>query len=165
MGGTHAHRQYAALPWRRNRLGDLQVLLVTSRERGRWLLPKGWPMGDKLPERVAAQEAFEEAGVIGDADPVSIGSYDYLKLRRDGSSVDCTVTIYPLLVRGTLVEWPERAQRRRRWYDLSEACWAVPEEGLAQFLAGLRGRPGLLQRASSDGSGAGAASSASARSR
>lgn len=165
MGGVHTHRQYAALPWRRNRLGDLQVLLVTSRERGRWLLPKGWPMGDKPPELVAAQEAFEEAGVIGDAGSVPLGSYDYLKLRRDGSSVDCTVTIYPLLVRGTLVEWPERAERRRRWHDLSEACWAVPEMGLAQFLAGLRTRPELLQRASSDGFAAGEAPLASARSR
>ena len=41
--GTVPRRlQVAALPWRRAE-GDIEVMLITSRDTGRWVLPKGWP--------------------------------------------------------------------------------------------------------------------------
>ena len=41
---TGARLQYGALCYKLTRKG-VQVLLVTSRDTGRWLLPKGWPDG------------------------------------------------------------------------------------------------------------------------
>jgi len=35
--------QYAALPYRRRADARTQVMLMTSRESGRWVIPKGWP--------------------------------------------------------------------------------------------------------------------------
>ncbi|HLL59899.1 MAG TPA: NUDIX domain-containing protein, partial [Allosphingosinicella sp.] len=55
--------QVAALPYRRGADGSVEVLLVTTRGTGRWMVPKGWPMRGKSHAEAAAQEAFEEAGV------------------------------------------------------------------------------------------------------
>ena len=41
--------QFAALPYQIDRQGTVRILLVTSRETGRWIIPKGWPMKGKLP--------------------------------------------------------------------------------------------------------------------
>ena len=122
--------QYGALPWRLTRRGNVKVLLITSRETKRWLVPKGWPIKGKSPRQAAMREAFEEAGVFGDLDPEPIGAYDYLKTLDDGSRALCSVVLYSLQVRGTLVHWPERTQRKRRWHDLSAATEAVSDTGL-----------------------------------
>src|SRR4051794_41830716 len=57
-------KQYAALPFRRNQ-NRLEVLLITTRNQGRWSVPKGWPIERTTPHGTAAIEAFEEAGVLG----------------------------------------------------------------------------------------------------
>jgi 8-oxo-dGTP pyrophosphatase MutT (NUDIX family) len=62
-------RQVAALPVRRNPDGSLSVLLVTSRETRRWVIPKGWPWPDRDDYVAATEEAREEAGVLGLALP------------------------------------------------------------------------------------------------
>ncbi|MGL4294307.1 MAG: NUDIX hydrolase, partial [Aestuariivirga sp.] len=57
-------RQFAALPWRDAGHG-IEVLLISSRGTGRWVIPKGWPIKGFAPHASAAREAFEEAGVGG----------------------------------------------------------------------------------------------------
>jgi 8-oxo-dGTP pyrophosphatase MutT (NUDIX family) len=37
----------------------VEVMLVTSRDTGRWVIPKGWPKGRKAPHASAAREALE----------------------------------------------------------------------------------------------------------
>src|ERR671916_612595 len=58
-------QQIGALPFTRDNAGRVQVMLVTSRETRRWVIPKGWPMQGKKPHRAAKLEAFEEAGLLG----------------------------------------------------------------------------------------------------
>ncbi|MEN9850080.1 MAG: hypothetical protein RL128_243, partial [Pseudomonadota bacterium] len=60
-----ARTQYGALCWRMHR-GKVEVLLITSRDTGRWVIPKGWPIDGLAPAQTAAREAWEEAGVEGD---------------------------------------------------------------------------------------------------
>jgi 8-oxo-dGTP pyrophosphatase MutT (NUDIX family) len=129
-----AYQQFGALPWRRNREGVVRVLLVTSRERGRWLFPKGWIIEGRSAAESAAQEAFEEAGVFGDVSAASVGSYSYDKILRDQSTIACQVAMFGLKVRGTLLQWRERDQRRRRWCGLTEAIDLVSDAGLEQLL-------------------------------
>ena len=88
--------QVAALPFR-IKDGKIEVLLVTSRETKRWLIPKGWPMKGKKPHKAAAQEAEEEAGVKGEIKNKPLGSYDYWK-RRAAHFDLCRVNVYPLEV-------------------------------------------------------------------
>ena len=146
-------KQYAAIPWRM-RGGFLEVMLVTSRRRGRWIVPKGWQAKGLTPLQSAEREAFEEAGVIGRVGPEPIGSYRYSWPREDGSSEPRHVTVFGLHVLGTLVNWPERDQRKRLWWPLDAACDAVGEPALAELLGSL-GSHSLKagQSVSTDGSG------------
>ena len=128
-------KQLAAVPCRRGATGEVEVLLVTSRISRHWLLPKGWPMVGKTLQEAAAQEAFEEAGVIGKMRRSPAGRYHYKKLMKDGTVVPCVVVCYPLRVSKELTEWPEAGQRLRQWFLLKDAAAAVFEPALAQLLA------------------------------
>lgn len=134
--------QFAAAPFRYRDDGGIEVLLVTTRETGRWVIPKGWPMKKLGPLAAAMREAYEEAGVRGEGGP-SIGAFDYLKIMRSGPNQLCEVEVFPLLVREELEDWPEKAERRRRWFSPEEASAAVDEERLRAILADL---PALVGR-------------------
>lgn len=126
--------QYGALCWRRLR-GTLQVLLVTSRDTGRWVVPKGWPMPDRTPEGAAAREAWEEAGVEGQVSDQCIGLFSYDKIISQTVSVPCVVAVYPLRVTGLKDRFPERKIRRRKWFTLDKAARKVLEPELSAILA------------------------------
>lgn len=135
-----ARRQVAALPIRRCPDGTWQVLLVTSRETGRWIIPKGWLEREKRPHAQAALEAFEEAGVEGEIGREPIGSYRYDKHfrgRKKTRTVECEVTVYPLKVERQRPSWPERDQRSTSWFAPGEAAKLVDEAGLAMILLGV----------------------------
>ncbi|MCC6305402.1 MAG: NUDIX hydrolase [Rhodobacteraceae bacterium] len=138
LAGTGA--QVAALAWR-ERHGRIEVLMVTSRDTGRWVLPKGWPMRGRSPARSAAREAFEEAGATGRIGPVPVGSYGYVKRLGDGSGLPCRVTVYPLAVRRLHDDFPECRQRVRRWMRLREAAGLVAEAELSALLAAFAPDP------------------------
>jgi 8-oxo-dGTP pyrophosphatase MutT (NUDIX family) len=125
-------RQFAALPWR-IRKGRAKILLVTSRETRRLIVPKGWPIEGLKPHRVAEREAREEAGVVGKASRHAIGSFAYWKRMRR-SFVLCGVDVFPLEVREQLDDWPERDERQRVWVTADEAALIVDEPGLAALL-------------------------------
>jgi 8-oxo-dGTP pyrophosphatase MutT (NUDIX family) len=130
-------RQIAALPFRQRGDGCLLVLLVTSRETGRWVIPKGWPRPDREDWLSATEEAREEAGVIGSADPTSIGTFTYDK-RRSTGAVRVQVAVYRLEVTEELATWPECNERQRCWFTLSEAAAAVTEPELRVLITELR---------------------------
>lgn len=139
----HARRrQIAALPFRIDAEGRVEVLLVTSRETKRWIIPKGWPMSGRKDHRAAEQEAFEEAGLKGRIGKKSVGRYRYDKRLDDGSAISCAVKVYPLEVSEERERWPERHQRTRRWYAAEEAAGLVQEGDLQSLLRGFRELPG-----------------------
>ena len=106
-------RQYAALPLLRGAAG-VEVVMVTSRGTGRWVLPKGWAEPGLAGGELAAKEAFEEAGLLGEVRPASLGSYRYSKALRHGAELPCRVEVFALDVAEMLAEWPERRERTRR---------------------------------------------------
>lgn len=126
-------RQVAALVWRKAG-EEPEILLVTSRISGHWLLPKGWPMEGKSAAESALQEAFEEAGVWGGCDDQPVGSYGYRKVLTGGAALNCTVDVFAVEAVRVLAHWPEREQRRREWVTLAEAAARVMEPDLAKFL-------------------------------
>lgn len=133
--------QYAALPYRRRADGAIEVMLVTSRDTGRWIIPKGWPVHGLLPHDAAAREAMEEAGLVGRIGEQSIGSYKYEKRLADGSAVRCIVETFAFEVEEQLMSWPEQDQRRTEWFALEDAANAVQEPELNAMIRGL---PALL---------------------
>ena len=131
--------QVAALPLRVGDDGVMRVLLLTSRETRRWVIPKGWPMKGRKPHEAAAQEALEEAGVIGQAAKKPIGTYTYFK-RREAHFDVCRVDVYVLVVKKQLETWREKDQREARWFTLDEAADLVQEPGLVALLRNVARR-------------------------
>ncbi|WP_136636613.1 NUDIX hydrolase [Pseudooceanicola onchidii] len=126
--------QVAALCFRGS--GDTtQVLLVTSRGTGRWIIPKGWPMTGKTSAEAALQEAWEEAGVEGGTCNGRImGSYTYEKRKKDGWSMTVETLVYAVAVDDVCDSYPEADQRRRTWVTPQQAATMVDEPELQQIL-------------------------------
>lgn len=136
------HRvQYAALPYRIQKDGLLEVLLITSRTSKRWIIPKGWPMGKRPAHKVAAQEAFEEAGIEGRATKAPLGIYHYDKLLSNGSVAKCRVEVFALKLDKQKSAWPERKQRKRRWMGLEEAASLISDAELAPLIRAFAPEP------------------------
>jgi 8-oxo-dGTP pyrophosphatase MutT (NUDIX family) len=128
--------QNGALCWRLHR-GRIQILLVTSRDTGRWVIPKGWPMPARSPAEVAAIEAWEEAGVRGEMSADPLGLFDYDKTRAAQPALPCTVSVHALRVTAVATKFPERKQRRRKWFDAHKAAAKVAEPQLRALLSRL----------------------------
>ncbi len=136
LGAQHAgaKRQFAALPCRLGQNGQIEVLLQTSRETHRWVIPKGWPIKGLKPAAVAAREAYEEAGLAGRIlGKRPIGSFFYNKQMPEGP-VPCVVRVFLLWVTGQAKTWPEQAQRESRWFESADAAALVAEDGLAEII-------------------------------
>jgi 8-oxo-dGTP pyrophosphatase MutT (NUDIX family) len=128
--------QIAALPVRRADDGSVEVLLITSRETRRWVIPKGWPMKGLKDHKAAAREAMEEAGLTGQIQKQPIGIYAYWKRRIDHFEL-CHVKVYMLEVESQLADWPEKGERRLQWFAPLDAADRVDEPGLGELIAGL----------------------------
>ncbi len=137
---TAPRKQCGALPFRLDDSGRIEVLLVTSRETRRWVIPKGWPIRKLRPNETAAREAYEEAGLAGDVSPEPYGVFTYDKRLKSRSFVPCTVDVYLMRVAKEQKRWPERDERERRWFDAQTAAELVDEPELSDLIAALPGR-------------------------
>lgn len=135
--GSSEVRQVAALPWRVIN-GEVQILMITSRETRRWVIPKGGRMIGKTDPEAAAQEALEEAGVIGPVATTPVGRFRYDKILKSGLSSGRVVSVFPMEVLLQLGDWEEAAERERRWMSIEEAARAVHEPELAILLSSFR---------------------------
>ncbi len=132
---TWFFKQSAVIPYR-IKAGKIEVLLITSRKRKRWIIPKGVIEPSMSPQESAATEAWEEAGIIGQIADPSIGDYEYQKW---GGT--CHVQVFLLKVETVLEDWPEAFMRSRQWLSLKQAAGRVDEKKLKQMLLSL---PDLL---------------------
>lgn len=136
MGQRPPHLQVAALCTRK-REGETEVLLVTSRGTGRWIVPKGWPMKGRSLAGAAEQEAWEEAGVRGKIGAQPVGRYRYLKIRTDGLGDPVEVLAFRLKVDRVEKRFPEEGQRERAWFAAPIAAGLVDEPDLQEILRAL----------------------------
>lgn len=127
--------QYSALPYRYTETGTLEILLVTSRSRRRWILPKGLPIEGLTPSQTTARAAYEEAGVRGTVHDKPVGRFVYdRRIDEDGQSMSCEVTVFPLEVDRQHQIWPEVWQRETRWLTFGEATVLIDDAGLKPLL-------------------------------
>jgi len=124
--------QFGALCYRIHD-GKVEILLVTTRRSGRWIIPKGWPMDGETPAGAAATEAWEEAGVTGKLSHHVLGFYAYDK-GYAGDRMPCVVAVFPLKVKKVAKQFPERSQRRRKWVSLKKAAGMVTEPELRAMI-------------------------------
>jgi 8-oxo-dGTP pyrophosphatase MutT (NUDIX family) len=126
-------RQVAAIPFRLNERGDVEVMLVTSRTTRRFIVPKGWPMKGKSGRKAAMIEAQEEAGVIGKTLKEAAGTYSYWK-RLANRFVRVDVVVYLLDVEEELIDWQEAKRRQRAWLSPADAAMLIDEPDLSTLL-------------------------------
>lgn len=129
--------QVAALPWR-VRDGEVEICMVTSRGTGRWILPKGWPEKKLTHAEAAAREAFEEAGLRGEAQPRACGSFMAAKGVEPGLELSVRLDVYLLPDPEEVKKFPERGQRQVEWMTLAEAMDKASEPGLRKLLGQLQ---------------------------
>lgn len=118
--------------------GDVSILLVTSRDTGRWVLPKGNLMVGIAPHRAAAREAEEEAGVRGTIARKPLGRFPYRKWRSAKRFDMAKVDVFALKVSNELDTWKEQGQRERRWCTRDEAAGLVDEPELRALICSAR---------------------------
>ena len=121
--------QAGVLAFRIDSTGQMRVLLITSRKRGRWTIPKG-VIGLRLDARETARiEAHEEAGVSGKLSKKPLGTYEFRKW-----AATCRVQMYALHVTTQETEWPERRLRRRKWFRPLEALDVITRKSLRRVV-------------------------------
>lgn len=139
-------QQYGAVCFRFGKDDGIEILLITSRDSGRWVIPKGWPMKKKQPHEAAALEAWQEAGVRGTVRKKPVGRYTYLKWLDNGDVAPCMVDIFQIEVRETIDDFKERGQRKLAWVTPDEAARRVREIELKSLLVDFKPR-GTKKRA------------------
>jgi 8-oxo-dGTP pyrophosphatase MutT (NUDIX family) len=135
-------QQYAALCFRvrKKQAGQLEMLVMTSRDTGRWVIPKGWPMEGKKAHAVAEREAYEEAGVKGKVAKEPLGYFHYRKTLSNGMKVPVRVQVHALEVEDMLKTFPEKGSRKLEWVSCEEAARRVNEPELKDLILQFGGR-------------------------
>ncbi|WP_422370285.1 NUDIX hydrolase [Hoeflea sp.] len=114
---------------------ERELLLITSRDTGRWIVPKGWIENGENGAEAALREAWEEAGVRGELASAAIaGEYRYVKQRARRGDVLCTVEVYSINLTDEEERWPEKGERTRKWFTIPEAIGLVDEPGLREVI-------------------------------
>ena len=129
-------KQVAALAVRNDPAGQVRVMLMTSRETKRLVVPKGWPMKDRSDYSAAETEAMQEAGVVGRVHRKPIGSYDYWKRLAD-HFVFCRVKVFLLEFERQLATWKEHDQREIEWFEIEDAAELVDKPGMSAIIREL----------------------------
>ena len=136
MSRTASHlpiMQYGVLPWRRTADG-VEILLVTTRNTRRWIVPKGWPQDGCTPQQSAAVEAYEEAGVKGAVSEEAIGVFNHKKQMKSGDVVTCRIRVYAMEVNKIAADWPEKSEREAKWCLVAEAQTLVSDPSLRRII-------------------------------
>ena len=133
-------RQVAAIPFRLDGQGDIEVMLVTSRTTRRFIVPKGWPMKGKSGRKAAMIEAQEEAGVLGKTLKQPAGTYSYWK-RLENRFIRVEVVVYLLAVSEEMADWQEARKRERAWLPPADAALLIDEPELSTLLRDLTTPP------------------------
>ncbi|MFA7305986.1 MAG: NUDIX hydrolase [Hyphomicrobium sp.] len=129
-------KQVGALPLRKAPTNTIEVLLVSSRDTGRWVIPKGWPSKRMIDSAAAAREAKQEAGVTGKIAKKPVGSYRYRKIEKENIRL-IEVDVYLLWVKKEKKQWKEKAERNRVWFDAQTASRKVREPNLRALISAL----------------------------
>lgn len=125
-------KQFAALPFRLDN-SELRVMLITTKSKRRWSVPKGSLIRNTSPHRTAALEAYEEAGVMGVIAKRALSSFKHRK-RKGERTRTMDVAVFPMKVHGRERWWPEKGEREAIWVSAEMAARLVHKAELRQLI-------------------------------
>jgi 8-oxo-dGTP pyrophosphatase MutT (NUDIX family) len=123
--------QSGVIPYRKKN-GKVEILLVTTIRRKRWIIPKGFIEYHMSPFQSAKKEAFEEAGVRGSNTTRILGTYNN---QKRGSEL--LTKIYSMRVNKVFKDYPEKNLRKRKWFSVYDAAKKVDISELATMIRRL----------------------------
>jgi 8-oxo-dGTP pyrophosphatase MutT (NUDIX family) len=126
--------QSGVVPYRKKE-NELEVLLITSIKKKKWIVPKGYVEFNLTPFESAKKEAYEEAGVMGSNETIELGSYSVKK-----SMGNQYIKIFSMEVIKVLDDYPEKNLRKRKWYSLKEAAETIWLPEVANMILSLAGK-------------------------
>ncbi|CAN8103389.1 unnamed protein product [Discula destructiva] len=103
-----------------------KVLMIRSKKRKGWVLPKGGWETDETETEAATREAWEEAGIVI-AIEYDLGEIPEMRAPKKGASVVCMYRFYEATVSKEYKDWPEADKRERRWMSYNEAREALKD--------------------------------------
>ena len=126
------YNKSCVIPYRMNQ-GEIELLLITSIRKKKWIFPKGFIEFNLSAFESAKKEAYEEAGVVGENETVELGSFELKK--KNGVSL---IRVFSMEVTKELKDYPEMNLRKRRWYNLNEAIETIKSDELKPFILKLK---------------------------
>lgn len=124
--------QSAVVPYRKQN-GELEILLITSIKKGKWIIPKGYVEYNLSSFESAKKEALEEAGVMGTNETIELGSYEVKK--TDGNR---HIKVFAMEVIKILDDYPEKALRKRKWVNINEAAQTISSGEISSMILSLK---------------------------
>jgi len=115
--------------------GELQILLITSIRKKKWIIPKGFIEFNLSAFESAKKEAFEEAGVIGTNETIELGSFT---IKKYGGRTN--IIVYSMEVEKFKDDYPEKNLRKRKWYSVEEAIEKVSIPEVAEMIKNLNAK-------------------------
>lgn len=120
--------QSCVIPYRISK-GSIELLLITSIKKQKWIFPKGFIEFNLSAFESAKKEAYEEAGVVGENETVELGSFE-LKKKNQTS----LVKIFSMEVTKELNDYPEKNLRKRKWFSVSDALENIANSDIKNFI-------------------------------
>ncbi|WP_425908170.1 NUDIX hydrolase [Nitrobacter sp. TKz-YC02] len=143
-------KQFAALPFQLDN-SELRVMLITTRRKRRWSVPKGSPMRKKKPHCTAAAEAYEEAGLVGIIEKRPVGNFKHRKGKGERKRT-ISVDVFPMKVNGQERWWPEKGEREAIWVSAKTAARLVSKAQLRRLITRFAATRGNASSAVGEGS-------------
>lgn len=126
--------QSGVIPYRKTKAG-VEVLLITSIKKKKWVIPKGFVEFNMSPFESAKKEAIEEAGVLGSNETIELGHFENNK-----SIGVCHVKVFALEVIEELADYPDKSKRQRKWFALNEAAENVQTKQISDMILSLESK-------------------------
>lgn len=120
--------QSCVIPFRISN-GSIELLLITSIKKQKWIFPKGFIEFNLSAFESAKKEAYEEAGVIGENETVELGSFELRKKNRSSQ-----VKIFSMEVTKELKDYPEKNLRKRKWFTIKDALENIENSDIKNFV-------------------------------
>ena len=126
--------QSGVIPFRKTKQG-LEVLLITSIKKKKWIIPKGFVEFNLTPFESAKKEAYEEAGVYGTNETIELGHFENQK-----TIGICHVKVFAMEVIEVLEEYPDKEKRKRKWFALKDAANNVHTKEISNMISSLESK-------------------------
>lgn len=127
-------KQSAVIPFRKKN-GRIEILLITSLKKKRWIIPKGYVEFNFSYFESAKKEAYEEAGVIGTNETRELGS-----LKIEKSAGVCYMKVFSMEVEKVLDDYPEKNIRKRKWLPVDEAADQIDMKEISPLILSLKNK-------------------------